>query len=298
MNRILFFCLLLCANPCWAALNVFATVPEWAALAREIGGDQVMVYAATHALQDPHRVEAKPSLLARARQAQLVIATGADLEIGWLPLVLRDSGNAAIQPGQPGYFEAASVISRIEVPAMVDRAQGDVHPGGNPHFQLDPYRVLKIAQALGQRLGQLDPAHAEIYRENTRRFSEKWQAAIARWEQMARPLRGVPVVVQHTSFSYLLGWLGMPVVGTLEPKPGVEPSSGDLAQLLQRLQQTPARMILRASYQSDGPSTWLAEKAKLPMAVLPFTVGGSPEARDLFGLFEDSIQRLLKGLQA
>lgn len=289
--------LALLATPALADLNVFATVPEWAALAREIGGDKVKVYAATHALQDPHRIEARPSLLAQARRAQLVIATGADLEAGWLPLVLRDSGNAAIQIGQPGYFEAAGVVSRLEVPATVDRAQGDVHPGGNPHIQLDPQRVLKVGEALAERLATLDAANAAAYRAGYRAFADKWQAAMQRWEKQAQPLRGVPVVVQHGSFTYLIHWLGMKQVATLEPKPGVEPSSGHLGEVLARLQQQPARLILRAAYQHDGASQWLASRAGLPVVVLPFTVGGSPEAGDLFALFDDTLQRLLKGLK-
>lgn len=287
----------LLAAPACAALNVFATVPEWAALAKEIGGDRVSVYAATHALQDPHRIEARPSLLAKARRAQLVIATGAELEVGWLPLVLRDSGNAAIQIGQPGYFEAAEVVSRLEVPATVDRSHGDVHPGGNPHIQLDPHRVLKVGEALAERMVAVDSANAAAYRAGYRAFAEKWQAAVLRWEKQAQPLQGVPVVVQHGSFTYLIHWLGMKQVATLEPKPGIEPSSGQLGEVLGRLKQQPARLILRAAYQHEGPSQWLASRAGLPVVVLPFTVGGSPEAGDLFALFDDTLQRLLKGLK-
>lgn len=294
MKRLLALMLLVTALPAWAAINVFATVPEWAALAREIGGDKVNVYAATHALQDPHRIDAKPSLLAQARRAQLVIATGADLEIGWLPVVVRDSGNPAIQPGQPGYFEAAATITRLETPQVLDRAHGDVHPGGNPHFQLDPYRMQKIGGALAERLTLIDPANAAAYRDAYKAFAERWQAAIVRWEKQAQPLRGMPVLVQHKSFSYLIAWLGMKEIGTLEPKPGVEPSSGYLSELLTRQQAQPAKMILRAAYQSDGPSQWMASRASIPAVVLPFTVGGTPEARNLTGLFDDTLQRLLK----
>lgn len=297
MRILVFLFALLGSLPAFAALNVFATVPEWGALAREIGGDKVNVYVATHALQDPHRIEAKPSLLAQARRAQLVVATGADLEIGWLPLVVRDAANPAIQPGQPGYFEAASVVSRLEVPQVVDRAHGDVHPGGNPHFQLDPYRIDKIAAALAVRMAQLDPANEASYRANQRAFAERWKTAIARWEKLAEPLRGVPVMVQHRSFSYLLAWLGMREVATLEPKPGVEPGSAYLSELLTRQQTQPARMILRAAYQNDTHSQWMATRAHIPAVVLPFTVGGSDEAKDLTGLFDDSINRLLKGLR-
>ncbi|MGE5472335.1 MAG: metal ABC transporter substrate-binding protein [Bacteroidota bacterium] len=285
------------ALPAHADLRIFATVPEWGALVREIGGDKVNVYTATTAFQDPHRIEAKPSLLAQARQAQLVVAVGADLEIGWLPLVLRDSGNASIQPGQPGYFEAAAWVKRLEVPTVLDRAHGDVHPGGNPHIQLDPRNVLKVGEALTARLAQLDAANAAAYQAGFKAFAGKWQAAIVRWEKEAAPLRGVAVLVHHQSFVYLCNWLGMREVGSLEPKPGIEPTSGHLTELLARQQTTPARMVLRTAYQQDGPSLWIAGKIGMPAVLLPYTVGGTPEARDLFGLFDDTVQRLLKGLR-
>lgn len=287
----------LAALPAWANLNVFATVPEWGALAREIGGDKVRVYTATTAFQDPHRIEAKPSLLAQARQAQLVVAAGAELEIGWLPLVLRDSGNAAVQSGKPGYFEAAAYVNRLEMPTVLDRAHGDVHAAGNPHVHLDPRNVLKVGAALAGRMAELDAANAEAYRAGFQAFAGRWQTAIARWEKEAAPLRGVAVLVHHSSFVYLSNWLGIKEVGTLEPKPGIEPTSGQLSGLLARQQTTPARMVLRTAYQQDGPSQWIAGKAGIPAVLLPFTVGGTPEAKDLFGLFDDTVQRLLKALK-
>lgn len=287
----------LAALPASAALNVLATVPEWAALAREVGGDKVNVIAATNALQDPHRIDAKPSLIARARSSQLVVANGAELEIGWLPMVLRESGNAAIQPGQPGYFEAASAVRLREVPTRLDRADGDVHAGGNPHIQTDPRNILTVAQALAARLALVDPANAEAYKANLARFSDRWKTAMARWELAAAPLRGVPVWVQHRSFPYMSDWLGLKELGALEPKAGVEPGSAHLAGILERQKVTPARMILRPAYTRASASEWLGERAHIPVVVLPFTVGGSPEAGDLFGLFDETIRRLLAGLK-
>src|SRR4051794_37507616 len=180
------------AAPALAALNIFATVPEWGALATELGGDKVSVYTATNALQDPHHIEAKPSLIARARNADLVVATGAELEIGWLPLVAQQSGNPKIRPGQPGYFEAASLIALLDKPSRLDRAEGDVHAAGDPHIQTDPRNIARVAAALAQRLAQLDPANAAYYQERFRSFDERWRAAIARWEQTAAPLRAAP----------------------------------------------------------------------------------------------------------
>ena len=298
MTKFILACLFgLSAAVAHADLRIFATVPEWGALAKEIGGDKVKVYTATNAFQDPHRIEAKPSLLAQARQSNLVVAAGADLEIGWLPLVQRDSGNSAIQTGKPGYFEAASFVNRLEVPATLDRANGDVHAAGNPHTHLDPRNVLKVGEALTARMIELDAANAAAYQASYQSFAAKWQAAMTRWQKDAAPLRGVPVLVHHASFVYLLNWLGMKELGTLEPKPGVEPTSSHLTSLLARQQTTPAKMVLRAAYQQDGPSQWIAGKTGVPAVMLPYTVGGTPEAKDLFGLFDDTVQRLLKGLR-
>jgi zinc/manganese transport system substrate-binding protein len=296
MTRKLFLGLLASATfsfPVHAALNIFATVPEWAALAKEIGGDRVSVHAATTGLQDPHRIEARPSLIAKARSAQLVIATGAELEVGWLPVVLRESGNRGIQPGQPGNFEAASVVTMLEIPKVLDRAQGDVHAAGNPHVQLDPHNIRKVAEALAARMSELDPAEAMFYRGNLQSFAARWAAATERWEKAAAPLRGMPVLVQHNAFPYLTRWLGIRELAALEPKPGIEPSAAHLAGLLAQLEKQPARMVLRPAYQHDAPSRWIAERARIPAVTLPFTVGGTPEAVDLFALFDDTLRRLL-----
>jgi len=296
MKRFIFACFFgLTVGTAQADLNVFATVPEWGALAQEIGGSKVKVYTATTAFQDPHRIDARPSLLARARQANLVIAVGADLEIGWLPLVLRDSGNAAIQPGQPGYFAAADFVDRLEVPTSLDRAHGDVHAAGNPHTHLDPRNVLKVGAALTNRMAELDAANAAAYRAGYQAFTGKWQTAMARWQKEAAPLKGMPVLVHHASFAYLLDWLGMKEAGRLEPKPGIEPTSGHLTELLARQQNASAKMVLRAAYQQPGPSQWIAGKTGMAAVMLPYTVGGTAEAKDLFGLFDDTVQRLLKG---
>ncbi|MDD2742959.1 MAG: zinc ABC transporter substrate-binding protein [Rhodocyclaceae bacterium] len=282
------------AMPAWAVLNVFATVPEWGALAKEIGGDKLNIYVATTALQDPHRIEARPSLLAQARRAQLLLATGAELEVGWLPLVVRDSGNSAIQNGRPGYFEAVRFVAMRDVPVVLDRAHGDVHAAGNPHIHLDPRNILKVGVGLTARLAEIDPSNAEAYRANFKVFADKWQLAMTRWDKEAASLRGVPVLSHHTSFVYLAAWLGLNELGMLEPKPGVEPTSGHLSALIERQASKPARMVLRAAYQSEGPSQWIAKKAGIPAIMLPFTVGGTAGAGDLFGLFDDTIQRLLQ----
>lgn len=275
-----------------AALNVLSCEPEWAALAQELGGDLVEVSSATTALQDPHHIEARPSLLARARRADLLICTGAELETGWLPLLQREAGNARIQPGQPGYFEAARFARIIERPTALDRAQGDVHAGGNPHLHLDPRNIAPVADALAKRLADLDPANAARYADRHADFQRRWTAAMARWETQAAGLKGASVVTHHRNLSYLVDWLGLQVIGELEPRPGMEPTASHLTKLLETLKATPARMVLRTAYESPKASAWLASRTNIPAVDLPYTVGGSPRAKDLFGLFDDTLSRL------
>ncbi len=287
----------LLGHPVRAELNVFATVPEWGALAQEVGGDQVKVFVATVAQQDPHHIQARPSLIARARSAQLLIATGAELEIGWLPIVQRDSGNPAIQTGQPGYFEAAPTVALRDIPASVDRSMGDVHAQGNPHIQTDPRNLIPVARALSARMAQLDPAQTKYYQERLTAFLSGWESNLATWAQRAQPLLGVNAWVQHDGFPYLFAWLGMQQVGTLEPRPGVEPSVAYLNEVLQRQSSVNGRMILVAGYLNDSPAKWFGEKTGLPVVVLPFTVGGNGQAGTLASLYEDTLTRLLQALQ-
>jgi len=285
--------LLAISCPCAAALNIFACTPEWGALAKELGGDKVTVYTATTALQDAHHTEARPSLIARARSADLVVCTGAELEVGWLPLVISQSGNAGIRPGQPGYFEAADFVALIEKPARLDRSFGDVHAAGNPHLHLDPRNVAEVAAGLGERMAALDSPNEKFFDDRTRSFLQRWREAVGRWEKEAAPLKGLPVVVHHKTFSYLIAWLGMREVGSLEPRPGLPPSTASLAELVARLKATPAKAVLRAAYNDPRPSEWLAQRAGIPAVMLPYTVGGSDAAKDLFSLYDDTLARLL-----
>ena len=280
-------------TPAAAALKIFACTPEWGALAKELAGDKASIYVATNALQDPHRIEARPSLIARAREADLMVCTGAQLEIGWLPLVQTQAGNPKIQVGQTGYFEAARAVTMLEVPASVDRSQGDIHPGGNPHIHLDPRNIAKIAAALGERMAQLDVTDTDGYRQRTKAFLERWQQAIARWDQLAAPLKGMPLIVYHKNLTYLIAWLGMRESGALEPKPGLPPTASHLSELLALLKREPAKAIVLAAYNDPRGGDWLADRAKIPVVIMPFTVGGTDQAKDLFGLFDDSIARLL-----
>lgn len=295
--RILLALLGLALQPAQAALKVLACEPEWAALTAELAGSLAEVSSATTALQDPHQIQAKPSLLARARNAELLVCTGAELEAGWLPVLLQQSGNPKIQPGQPGHFAAADSVRKLDVPARADRSQGDVHAAGNPHIQTDPRHIAAVAQALTLRLQQLDPAHAAEYGKRGADFGQRWTEALARWVKLAAPLKGQAVVSQHKAFVYLYDWLGLQEVAVLEPKPGVEPTAPHLQSVLATLKTRPARAVLHAAYQDARPSDWLAKNAGLAVVKLPFTVGGTDGAKDLFGLFDDTLARLLAGVK-
>jgi zinc/manganese transport system substrate-binding protein len=282
------------ALPAMAAINVFACEAQWGALTRELTGDNATVYVATTALQDVHHIQARPSLLAAVRRANLLVCTGAELEIGWLPVLLRDSGNAMIQPGRAGHFEAVNHVTMLDIPATTDRSQGDVHAMGNPHVHTDPRNIRLIAVALAKQLTVIDPQNAETYTKRLADFDLRWRDALARWELKAAPLRGATVIEHHLSFRYLFNWAGVKVAGQLEPKPGVEPSVSHLAGLLARQQTDPARWIVRASFNAPRASQWLAERAKIPALMLPFSVGGNAASKDLFSWFDSMLDVLLE----
>ena len=280
-----------------ADLKVFACEPEWAALAEEIGGKLVKASSATNALQDPHYIQARPSLISRVRRADIVICSGAQLEIGWLPLLLNKGSNPAVMPGNPGHFLANSFVKRLGVPASIDRSQGDVHPQGNPHVQTNPHNILLIAEALAARMAELDADNASAYQNGLEHFSQRWREAILGWEARASTLRGKRVITHHKSWVYLEEWLGMEEVANLEPVPGVPPTAGHLAGLLKRFGEGGADVIIHAPYQSEKASKWLSERTGIPEVMLPLTVGGSEGAKDLFSLFDDILDRLLKTQQ-
>lgn len=281
------------AAPAHAALNVFACEPEWGALASELGGEEVNVFVATTAHQDPHQIQARPALISHLRSADIAVCTGAELEIGWMPVLLRQSTNAKVQPGSAGYFEATQQVKLLEVPTRLDRAEGDIHPQGNPHIQGDPRYMRIVAKALAQRFAQIDPGHAAAYAQRAKAFDDRLAQAIQRWQAEARPLYGTNVVVYHKAWIYLCTWLGMNEAATIEPKPGVPPGAAYLAQLVDDIPKRQAKLIVYAAYQDPRAPDFLAEKTGLPAVMLPFTVGGTDAAKDLFGFYDDTIRRLL-----
>ena len=282
-----------------ADLRVLACEPEWSSLAAEIGGDRVKVSSATNALQDPHYIEARPSLISRVRKADLLICSGAQLEAGWLPLLMRKANNPGILPGTDGFMEASSYVRRLDVPASVDRSQGDMHPQGNPHVQMNPHNIAIIATELGRRMAILDPDGSVEYEQRTRDFLMRWNDAIEGWESRAQALLGRKVVCHHKSWIYLEDWLQLNEVATLEPVPGIPPTTSHLSALLRELGSdgSGADMIIRAPFQGGKASLWLQNRTGIPAVMLPLTVGGSDAAHDLFSLFDDILDRMLSVLE-
>ena len=274
------------AAPAAAEVRVFACEPEWAALAQEVGGEDVAVRSATTAHQDAHHVRARPSLIAWVRRADLVVCSGADLEAGWLPVLLERGAPLAVQPGRPGHVMAADHLEAVDLPETLDRALGDLHPGGNPHFHLDPRNMLVLADVLAERLALIDPENAAAYDARRDAFAERWRPALAEWRARADRLAGMPVVVHHENWAHFLRWAGLERAAALEPVPGAPPTASHLARVLKRVEETGAKAILRAPFDPADAADWLAERTGLPVLAPPFTVGGREGVDDLFDLFD------------
>ncbi len=298
MNKLIpLLALLLAVSTAQAKVNVFACEPEWGALAAAIAGDQGAITVATTALQDAHQVQARPSLIAAVRKAQLLVCSGAGLETGWLPLLLRQSGNVAIQDGGAGNLIASGYVQKLEVPRQLDRSLGDIHAEGNPHIVTDPRNLRPVAREMANRLKTIDPAHATFYESQFVAFDQQLSARITGWQAQAARLRGAPVVIQHNVWPYLFNWLGLQVVAGLEPKPGVPPTSSHLASILEKLGATPAKAIVVAAYEDPKAARWLASKTGLPVLTLPMTVGGNAKATDLFSLYDTTVNQLLGAIK-
>lgn len=289
--------MLLATTPAIATLNVFACEPEWASLVDELGGERVKTYSATTAYQDPHHIEARPSLIAKVRRADLLICSGADLEVGWLPLLQRQASNAKVLPNTRGYFEASAMVERLDIPVEINRSMGDVHAAGNPHVHLDPRRIQIIAAALHSRLLDIDPEGKDYYQQRFINFNQRWQQAIQKWQQQASKLRGTRIVVHHRDWVYLFDWLGIEIAGALEPKPGLPTTASHLVSLKKKLTSNPAKMIVHTTYQNPRGAKRLSQLTGIPVVELPYTVGGAEQINDLFSLFDVTIQRLISDSQ-
>ena len=284
------FCGLFVSQISQARLHIFACEPEWAALSQALGGDLIEAVSATKSTQDPHHIQARPSLIAKIRRANLLICSGADLEVGWLPVLLRKSGNSNIQAGQKGYFMATQMVKLLDKPTLIDRTMGDVHAAGNPHIQLDPRRIKIVAKKLSLRLQTLDPENTVLYQQHWHDFKSSWHKATKKWQVKMRGLRGKNIIVQHNSWIYLQQWLKLNKVAELEPKSGVPPTSSHLSALLRQMKKAPADFIIYSTYQNPKAAHWLANKTAIPALALPATV---TQGQTLFA-WMDHLTDLLK----
>jgi zinc/manganese transport system substrate-binding protein len=292
IKKIIFVLLMAAFSPVHATINVFACEPEWAALAEAIGGNRLIIYSATTSMQDPHHIQARPSLIAKARRADLLVCSGAELETGWLPLLLRKAGNASIQPGLPGNFVAADYVEKQDVPKKLDRSMGDVHAEGNPHIHTMPENILLVADALRQRLSEIDVENEKHYLSRYEAFEKRWTQLMVQWKKQIQFLQGENIVTHHNYWVYLNRWVGMNVIATLEPVPGVSPSSSHLAKIKKQLSKQKIKMILHVSYVNDRPTLWLSEQTGIPVITLPATVDYQ-SGQTLSQWFEKVIQQLV-----
>lgn len=275
------------------ALNVFTCEPEWKSLTEEITKDKADIYSATNANQDVHYIQARPSLIAKIRKADIVVCSGAGLEVGWLPLVLRKAGSSKVQEGGENFIYAAQYISTIEKPTRIDRADGDVHPEGNPHLHLNPYNMLKVGKVIADKLAIIDSENASFYAQNYNDFAAKMHEKIKDWEQKAKELNGANVISNHKNMSYLFDWLKIKTAGTLEPKPGIPATSKHLSELKSLTERKKIAFIAHAPFESPKPAEWLSHESGVKTIVLPYTIGGNKQVNNLFDLYELSIDIML-----
>lgn len=280
-----------------APLEVFTCEPYWAALVRKIAPD-ARVFSATHAFQDPHEIEARPALIAALRRADFAVCTGAGLEAGWLPMLQDRAGNSRVMPGAPAMFIAAEGLRLIEdAHHHSERSKGHVHAEGNPHFHLDPSLYAEVATRLTERLATLDPQRADSYRAHLEAWLPAWRELVARLKLEARPLFGVGVIAEHSSFAYLFRWLELYQVADLEPVPGVPPTPSHLRKLLEAARDDPPAAVIQTLYQDPQAGRWLAQRLRVPTLRLPSTVTAEGATRTPEGLIEHLVQTLLRELR-
>jgi zinc/manganese transport system substrate-binding protein len=281
-----------------ARVKVAATVPDLAAIARAVGGDRAEVFALTLPTQDPHFVDARPHLALQLSKADLLLLVGLELEVGWLPVLLTGARNPSIQNGTDGYLDCSTVVALKEVPrAKIDRSQGDIHPGGNPHYLVDPGNARRIAAAVAQRLAKLDPAGAKAYAANAKAFSEALAKAEGRWQEQLKPYRGTAVVAYHKSWIYFTDIMGLRIAEHLEPKPGIPPNAAHILRVIQAMRGGKVRVLLQEEYYPDRTAKLVCDKTAARLLIL---AGGTRvrEGESYLQRMDTMVQKLVATLQA
>ena len=285
----------LAPRPAAAALKVVTTTEGLAAIAREIGGDRIQVESLSRGIQDPHFVDANPMLAVKLRNADLLVDVGLDLEIGWLPPLVNQSRNGEIQPGGPRRFTAASAVQVLDVPTgPVSRAEGDLHPGGNPHFMTDPRRVAQIAAALAGRLTALDGKNAGYYAQRRDAFVKALDGARARWEAQLAPVKGAKIFTRHRTMTYFFDWSGLAGDGELEPRPGVPPPPAHLADLVQIAKRDRVKAISVENFYDTKSADVVSRYSGAKVVLIPGDVGGEP-GLDTYEKYLDVVVRRIVG---
>jgi zinc/manganese transport system substrate-binding protein len=277
---------------CARRLHVAASYPYIGDLVEKIGKGNVRVWALARGDYNPHVIIPRPSFIAHVRLADLLVISGAQLEIGWMPPILRQANNPEVQPGEKGFLDLSRYVTLIDVPASVSREQGDVHPEGNPHFYLDPNNIPLLAKAIAAKLDELDPSDAAYYRNNLDEFIRQWNEKLKEWKEKMKALDGFSVVEYHKLYDYFMRRFGLPIVGTVEPLPGIPPTSKHIEHLESILQSHRAQFILQDVYNPDDASRHLANKLGMKLIVLPHDVGAVQEVYDIFSLFDEIVRRM------
>lgn len=276
-----------------AKIRIVTTIPDLAALAQEVGQDLVAIDSIARGDQDPHYIEPKPSFALKLNQADLLIDVGLELESGWLPILLTQSRNPKIQPGNPGYLSASQGLRILEIPTgKIDRSQGDVHPDGNPHYWMNPENGLVIAKGIAERLAQIDSTHADQYRTNAIAFEARLRSKIAGWKKQTTSLRGKKIITHHKSFSYFVEWTGMDAVDQVEPKPGIPPTPSHILHLVNLITSQSIPLIITENYYDPKPSQELAARTGAKVLILPTSVGGEAGIKTYEDLLDVLIRKL------
>jgi zinc/manganese transport system substrate-binding protein len=273
-----------------AQLNVVATLPWIGSLASDIGKDKIKVTTLVKSSQDPHYVEAKPSMILEVRRADLLLFNGLELEIGYLPVLVESSRNPKIQPGTPGYFDCSQFVEVIEKPAAVDRSMGDVHPLGNPHYHLSPRNIYRVAGGIAEILAAANPESAGFYRANLSAWESRFKEKEKQW--MEYPLKGKKFIPYHKFFEYLAREFGFEILGYVEPKPGIPPSAGWVEKIIELAKRMKPEAILTTSYYGTREVTFLSQKSGVKYIVVPHDVGATPACKDWFSLMDQVLAAL------
>ncbi len=274
------------ARPALAKVDIVTTTQDPAALAAAVGGNHVDVTALAKGYQDPHFLEAKPSSMVKLNHADLVIAIGLDLELGYLPPLLAGARNEKIQPGSKGFLDLGSYIKPLEVIPVADRAQGDIHPNGNPHYWLDPENARIMARAIAERLGEIDPDHRADYQKNLADWEKKLDQKEVEWQKRMTPLAGQPVVTYHRSWSYFAKRYNLDVIDFIEPKPGIPPTPAHTLEVLRTMQQRNVKIILMENFYDRTVADFIAAKTGAKVVVVPNSVHGDDGIDTYFDLLD------------